>query len=79
MAIDTLKISHVLPNFFTDAKPTICDCCAQGKMIRGNIPRLNVNNLSVLPGQILEGDYQGPFPLTSYNKTNGNIKFVDVG
>ncbi len=48
-------------------------------MIRGNIPRLNVNNLSVLPGQILEGDYQGPFPLTSYNKTNSNIKFVDVG
>jgi hypothetical protein len=58
--------------------PTLCEFCARGKFIRNNIPRVSQNNLSVPPGEIFEGDYQDPFSLTSYDQTNGNIKFVKV-
>ena len=76
---DLPRLSKLLNFTLIGTKPkSVCQDCAEGKMIRANIPKISLNNLTALPGEIFEADYQGPFSKKSYDNKNGNVKFVDV-
>jgi len=76
---DLPRLSKLLNFTLIGTKPkSVCQDCAEGKMIRANIPKISLNNLTALPCEIIEADYQGPFSIKSYDNKNGNVKFVDV-